>query len=76
MMPKFAAETGCKILYRLDRIAHYVRADGTGGTVISENSDAGELHEVALAYSQWLQVEIIPIVTIDAAVPTLLTYFG
>jgi hypothetical protein len=27
MMPKFAAETGSKILYRLDRIAHYVRAN-------------------------------------------------
>jgi hypothetical protein len=57
-------------------IAHYVRADGTGGTVISENSDAKELHEVALAYAQWLEIEIIPILTIDDAVPALLTYFG
>jgi len=57
-------------------IAHYVHADGSGGTVISENSDVSELHDVALAYSPWLEVEIIPILTIDAAVPALLKYFG
>jgi len=57
-------------------IAHYARADGNGGTVISENTDVSELHDVALAYSPWLEIEIIPILTIDAAVPSLLKYFS
>ncbi len=57
-------------------IAHYVRADGRGGTVISENADVGELHDVALAYSEYLEIEIIPVLTIDDAVPALLKYFS
>ena len=57
-------------------IAHYVHVDGTGGTVISENADAGELHDVILAYSPWMEFEILPILTIEDAVPALLKYFG
>jgi len=57
-------------------IAHYVHADGSGGTVISENTDVTVLHDVCLAYSQWLEFEIIPILTIDDAVPNLLNHFG
>jgi hypothetical protein len=57
-------------------IAHYVHANGDGGTVISENADVAELHDVALAYSAWLEFEIIPILPIDDAVPALLKYFG
>jgi hypothetical protein len=57
-------------------IAHYVHVNGEGGTVISENADISELHDVVLAYSQWLEFEIIPILAIDDAVPNLLKYFG
>ena len=57
-------------------IAHYVHANGGGGTVISENADVSELHDVVLAYSAWLEFEIIPILAIDDAVPALLKYFG
>jgi hypothetical protein len=57
-------------------IAHYVHANGDGGTVISENADISELHDVVLAYSPWLDFEIIPILNIDDAVPNLLKYFG
>jgi hypothetical protein len=57
-------------------IAHYVHANGGGGTVISDNADISELHDVVLAYSPWLEFEIIPILTIDDAVPALLRYFG
>jgi hypothetical protein len=57
-------------------IAHYVNVDGTGGTVISENADAADLHDVALAYSPWLEIEVKPILMIDDAVPALLKYFS
>jgi uncharacterized protein DUF3303 len=57
-------------------IAHYARADGRGGTVISENANIGELHDVALAYSEYMDIEIIPVLTIDDAVPALLKYFS
>ena len=57
-------------------IAHYVHVDGSGGTVISENADIGELHDVVLAYSPWMEFDIIPIRMIDDAVPDLLKYYG
>jgi hypothetical protein len=57
-------------------IAHYVHIDGSGGTVISENDDIGELHDVVLAYSPWMEFEILPILMVDDAVPALLKYFG
>jgi hypothetical protein len=57
-------------------IAHYVHANGDGGTVISENADISELHDVVLAYSPWMDFDVIPILTIDDAVPNLLKYFG
>ena len=57
-------------------IAHYVHVDGSGGTVISENSDVRELHDVVLAYSPWMEFEILPIRMIDDSVADLLKYFG
>jgi hypothetical protein len=57
-------------------IAHYVHADGSGGTVISDNADINELHDVVLAYSQWMEFEILPILTIEDAAPALFKYFG
>jgi hypothetical protein len=32
-------------------IAHYIHVDGSGGTVISENDNIAELHDVAMAYA-------------------------
>ncbi len=55
---------------------HDVHANGLGGTVISENTDISELHDAVLAYWPWLEFEIIPILAVDDAVPTLLRYFG
>jgi len=57
-------------------IAHYVHVDGSGGTVISENADIKELHDVILAYTPWMEFEILPILTIDDAAPALFKYFG
>ncbi len=56
-------------------IAHYVHATG-GGTVIRDNADISEVHDVVLAHSQWLELEIIPVLTIGEAVPALVKYFG
>ena len=57
-------------------IAHYIHVDGTGGTVISENADISELHDVTMAYSPFMEFEILPIRTVEEAVPDLLKYFG
>jgi len=56
--------------------AHYVHADGSGGTVISDNKDIAELHDVSLAYSPWMEFEIIPIRMIDESVGDILKYYG
>ncbi|HEY2427427.1 MAG TPA: DUF3303 family protein, partial [Acidimicrobiales bacterium] len=57
-------------------LAHFVHVDGSGGTVISENADISELHDPVLAYAPWMEFEIVPIRTIDDAVPDLLKYYG
>lgn len=52
--------------------AHYVRADGNGGVVLSEQDDAMALYDAALAYQRWLKFTVTPVVKIDDAVPSIL----
>ena len=56
--------------------AHYVRADGGGGWVIQEINDATKAYEDSLAYAEWLDIETVPIITIDEAVPKILESLG
>ena len=57
-------------------IAHYIRVDGSGGTVISENSDIAELHDQAMAYGPYMEFEILPIRTAEESIPDLLKHYG
>jgi hypothetical protein len=57
-------------------IAHYIHVDGSGGTVISENKDIAELHDVTLAYSQYMDFEILPDRKAEEAVGDILKYLG
>jgi hypothetical protein len=57
-------------------IAHYIRADGSGGTVISDNRDIAELHDQAMAYFPYMEFDIVPIRTVEESVPDLLKYYG
>jgi hypothetical protein len=53
-------------------IAHYVYCDGTGGVVISDESDAKLLHAQALAYSQWLELDTKIALTVADALPGII----
>ncbi len=56
-------------------VAHYVYPGG-GGIVIVDNDDAGALYETAIAYSEWLDIDVRPILAVDDAVPRILAYLG
>ena len=57
-------------------IAHYVMADGRGGLVISESDSATETYANLLNYSEWLEFETHPMLTIEEALPILLAQSG
>ncbi len=57
-------------------IAHYVRADATGGFTIEEADDIRGAYEGALAYSEFLTFTITPILKIEDAVGPILTYLS
>ena len=54
-------------------IAHYVFADRTGGMVIAENDNAMPGYETSLTYSEYLQMETKVLLSIDEAVPAILS---
>jgi len=53
-------------------IAHYVRMDGSGGVVVSDNSDMLELYSYLLAFGEFMEFDIAPALTIDDAVGPIL----
>ena len=53
-------------------IAHYVYADNSGGFTIGEADSLGENYAQVLAYEEFIEFEITPILTIDEALPHLL----
>ena len=57
-------------------IAHYVKADGTGGLVILNEDDPAKAYASTLAYSEYLEFTITPLLTIDDAVGPIATYLG
>jgi hypothetical protein len=57
-------------------IAHYVRADGTGGLVILNEDDPAKAYSSALAYSEYLEFTVTPLLTIEDAVGPIATYLG
>jgi hypothetical protein len=57
-------------------IAHYVRADGSGGYTIGEGETVTDAYEAALAYSEFMTFTITPVLSIDAAVSPIMAYLG
>jgi hypothetical protein len=56
-------------------IAHYVYPAG-GGVLIAEQDDPAVLYESIIAYSEWLEFNVEPALTIDAAVPLIESYLA
>ena len=56
--------------------AHYVAADGSSGLVISEANDLEEAYRNILNYSEWIEYDTKPFLTIEQAVPLIMDYVG
>ena len=56
--------------------AHYVNADGSGGTVIAENDDPAAAYRNALNYSPWLSFQTTTVLRIEDAVTQIADYLG
>jgi hypothetical protein len=50
-------------------VSQYNAVDGSFGFVIIDTDDSAALYEATLAYSQWLEFEITPIIAMEDAVP-------
>ena len=57
-------------------IAHYVRADGTGGFTIAENDDLTSAYADVLLYSEYMTFTVTPVLKIDDAVGPISAYIG
>lgn len=57
-------------------IAHYVKADGTGGYTIGENETLEAAYADVLAYSEFMTFTIMPVLKIDDAVGPIMSYIG
>lgn len=57
-------------------IAHYVMADGRGGLVIAEADSIEEAYANLLNYSEWLEFETHPLLTIEDALPHLMNHYA
>ena len=56
--------------------AHYINADGSGGTVIAENDDPEAAYRNALNYAPWLSFETNTVLKVEDAVPQIADYLG
>lgn len=57
-------------------VAHYVMADGRGGLVISESDSVLENYENLLNYTEWIEFETHPLLTIEEAFPVAMKRYG
>lgn len=57
-------------------IAHYIMADGRGGLVITEQDSIQDVYANLQNYTQWLEFETHPLLTVDEAIPILMSKFG
>jgi Domain of unknown function (DUF3303) len=56
--------------------AHYVAADGSQGLVISEADDLEEAYRSILNYTEWIEYDTKPYLTIEQAVPLIMDYLS
>ncbi len=57
-------------------VAHYVRADGTGGYTVIEADDITSGYKDSLAYSEYMTFTVTPVLKIDDAVGPIAEYLG
>ena len=57
-------------------IAHYVWADGRGGTLVGERDDLTDVYRNLLNYTEWMDFEIHPVLPVEEAVTQALDYAG
>jgi hypothetical protein len=57
-------------------IAHYVKVGGGGGLVISDQDDAAQAYASSLAYSEYLEFTVTPLLSIEDAVGPIASYLG
>ncbi len=57
-------------------IAHYVAADNTVGWTVTEAADAASGYVATLQYSEYIEFDTKPILTMDDALPHLLEAYG
>jgi uncharacterized protein DUF3303 len=55
---------------------HYVAADGSQGVLISEADDLEEAYRNLLNYTEWIEYETKPYLTIEQALPHIADYIG
>ena len=53
-------------------VAHYTALDGRGGFVIIETDAPETLYDATLAYQPWLEMETVPIMKVEDAVPAII----
>jgi hypothetical protein len=53
-------------------IAHYVASDNSVGWVIAENEDAVIGYAASLRYSEYIEFDTKPVLTIENALPSLI----
>jgi hypothetical protein len=56
--------------------AHYVCADGGGGTVIVESDDPAEGYANLLNYAQWIEFDTKVMLKVEDAVPLIGAYLS
>ncbi|MBV8216872.1 MAG: hypothetical protein JO325_00290 [Solirubrobacterales bacterium] len=56
--------------------AHYVAADASQGLVISEADDLEEAYRSILNYTEWIEYQTKPYLTIEQAVPLIMDYLS
>ncbi len=52
--------------------AHYVAADASHGVVISELDDVAEAYANLQNFTQWVEYETRPMITVEQAVPLIM----
>ena len=57
-------------------VAHYVKADASGGYTIEDEDTLAPGFAGALAYSEFLTFTVTPVLKIDDAVGPIMTYLG
>ena len=57
-------------------VAHYLRLDGSGGTVVSESDDVEALHRYLLAFGPWLEFTVTPARTIQDGLGAIVDYLS